>query len=104
MILSLDTKKTEYYQVTTETSSLKKIWKGIWEGVAGMLGGWCARLRPMLYKEILFYTRKIFPSILKSIKSQRNMSSVIQDILAWFFGQVCLKDRHLELFEKLKSF
>ena len=29
MILSLDTKKTEYYQVTTETSSLKKIWEGI---------------------------------------------------------------------------
>ena len=29
MILSLDTKKTEDYQVTTETSSLKKLSKGI---------------------------------------------------------------------------
>ena len=104
MILSLNAKKTEDSQVTLKTSSIRKKWKSIWKSVAGMLGRLSARLCPIWYKEILFYINQILPSILVSIKSLGNMPSIIQDTCAWFFGQVCLKNRHVELFEKLKSF
>lgn len=104
MILSLNTKKKEYSQLTKKTYSMLESWKFIWEGVASMLGRWYARLRPILYKEILFFMNQILPSILISIKSPHDFPNINQDTFVWFFGQVCLKDRQEELFEKLKSF
>lgn len=47
MILFLNAKKKEDSQITQETSSLKKKWKSTWKSVAGMLGRWFARLRPI---------------------------------------------------------
>ena len=47
MIFSLNAKKKEDSQITQETSSLKKKWKSTWKSVAGMLGRWFARLRPI---------------------------------------------------------
>ena len=82
MIFSLNAKKTEDSQITQEASSVKKKWKSTWKSVAGMLGRWFARLRPIWYKEILLYKNQILSSIPVSIKSPGNMPSLIQDTFA----------------------